>query len=180
MGLKFNKLPQAQGLKEYRAIRQVKDLAHPHLLPLHAFWFKDEYGEIMEFGAQGVDSVNLQGRAEELIIAMGLGEMTLSDRLKACRREGSPGIPRGELLNYMEDAAKAIDYLNQPSHSGGGSDRPGIQHCDIKPANLLLVGGAVQVCDFGLAKVVSKGPTQSIGAFTPLYMAPEMLDNQPS
>ena len=80
----------------------------------------------------------------ELIIAMGLGEQTLWKRLEACREQGLDGVPVPELLNYMQGAAKAIERINQE----------GIQHCDIKPQNILVIGGEAQVCDFGLAQAI--------------------------
>ena len=51
--------------------------------------------------------------AADLIIAMGLGDKSLADRLEECRAEGEPGIPVRELIGYMRDAAKAIDFLNR-------------------------------------------------------------------
>ena len=35
-----------------------------------------------------------------------------------------------------------------------GTGLAAIQHCDIKPHNLMIVGGSVQVCDFGLARMM--------------------------
>src|SRR5262249_4460237 len=125
------------------------------------------------------DSVNLRGKASEFIIAMGLGDRNLLERLRDCQKQGEQGIPPVELLNYMEDSAKAIDYLNQPTHDLG-SGPVAIQHCDIKPQNILLVGGAVQVCDFGLARVLQDVRVSSaVGSAA--YMAPEVLrDGAPS
>ncbi|MCI0456207.1 MAG: protein kinase, partial [Gemmataceae bacterium] len=78
-----------------------------------------------------------------LILAMELADRTLLDRLRqAIDVQGLPGIPLPELLHHMRGAAEGIDYLN----------RQGVQHRDIKPQNLLLVGGGVKVADFGLAK----------------------------
>ena len=89
-----------------------------------------------------------QSRPSELIIVMGLGDMTLSDRLEQC----PGGIPGPELFEYMEAAARAIDFLNSPRHDLGRGPVSPIQHCDIKPQNILVVGGSAQVCDFGFAR----------------------------
>ena len=75
----------------------------------------------------------------------------------------------------MEDAARAIDFLNRPVHDLG-SGPVAIQHCDIKPHNLLIVGGAVQVCDFGLARMMGADRTTSAAA-TVAYAAPECLES---
>jgi tetratricopeptide (TPR) repeat protein len=110
---------------------------------------------------------------------MGLGDRTLHDRLKQCREQDLPGIPEDELLAYMEDAARAIDYLNSPLHDLG-SGPTGIQHCDIKPRNIMIVGGATQVCDFGLAQMLGADRTTTAAASL-AYAAPECLqDGRPS
>src|SRR5260370_6303432 len=54
----------------------------------------------------------------------------------------------------------------------------GLQHLDIKPRNLFLVGRHVKVADFGLvsslAEMSGAAPhTVQLGAVTPLYAAPE-------
>lgn len=118
----------------------------------------------------------------QMIVAMGLGEQTLMDRLVQVQAEkelaaesdsddGVPdddqvGIDADELMRYMASAASAIDELN---------GRHNIYHCDIKPQNILLVGGQAQVCDFGLARKVEDSRKTTIAFGTPAYGAPEML-----
>ena len=67
-----------------------------------------------------------------------------------CQAQGLDGIPVDELLRYMEEAAKGIDFLNSPRHDLGEGP-VAIQHCDIKPANIMLTGDSVMICDFGVA-----------------------------
>src|SRR5262249_38488430 len=142
------------------------------------FWLKDDDGKLFSEEMSG-DTMSLRGQATELIIAMGLGDQNLFDRLGECQKAGQSGIPPEELLDYLEPAAKAIDFLNPSSHDlGTGS--AGIQHCDIKPQNILIVGGSAQVCDFGLARVLGENHQTQIGG-TAFYTAPEVLNgNQPS
>ena len=48
----------------------------------------------------------------QLIIVMELADRNLWDRFRECRTQGLPGIPRDELLRYMEEAAEALDLMN--------------------------------------------------------------------
>lgn len=121
------------------------------------------------------------GDARQMIIVMGLGEKTLNDRLIEMRApDNAPaadddpmhlpgGLPAPELLRYLIGAASAIDELNL---------RHNIYHCDIKPQNILIVGGNAQVCDFGLARRVHESRRTQLAIGTPAYGAPEMLFDQ--
>src|SRR6185312_5588975 len=80
------------------------------------------------------------------------------------------------LLRYMEGAAKGIDYLNEPIHPPKNSP---IIHCDIKPGNLLLVGREVQVCDYGVVRSLAVDMRKTLGAGTPAYAPPELINNEP-
>ncbi|MCC9601072.1 protein kinase [Stieleria sp. JC731] len=117
--------------------------------------------------------------AEQLIVVMGLGDCTLYDRLRYVRQEaGLPpsdletplGIEPEETIRYLRAAASAIDLLNH-EHD--------VYHFDIKPQNILLVGGEAQVCDFGLAKKIERDvrATQQTHA-TPAYASPEILEGE--
>lgn len=107
----------------------------------------------------------------QLIVVTELADMSLMDRYRQCRDEGLPGIGRDELLGYLRDAADALDYM---------SEKYGLQHLDIKPENLLLVGGRVKVADFGLVKDLQDAHATAIGGVTPLYATPEAFDGKAS
>jgi serine/threonine-protein kinase len=156
----------------------VKRIHHPYLVPIMALWLKDEEGNVLGEAAGG-GSLSLKGAETELVIAMGLGEKNLADRLKECKAEGKPGIPLEELLGYLEEAAKAIDFLNQPRHDLGEGP-VAIQHCDIKPQNIIVVGGSAQVCDFGLARQLNDARKTSMAAGTYAYIAPESIESKSS
>ena len=103
----------------------------------------------------------------QLIIVMELADRNLWDRFRECRAQGGVGIPREELLRYMEEAAEALDLMNNQYQ---------IQHLDIKPQNLFLVFNHVKVADFGLAKVLEGVRATVTGGVTPVYAAPETFE----
>ena len=193
VALKIIELHGKRGAKEFRALQLVKNIRHPNLVQVTAFWMKNAQGEILdetiadavtvaevEAPADAKETLDIQSIEQarafpaELIIAMGLGDKSLADRLTECQQQGLEGIPGHELLDYMEQAARAIDFLNSPRHDLGAGP-VSIQHRDIKPQNILIVGDAVQVCDFGLARALSD-ITMTQFAGSPAYSAPECLD----
>jgi serine/threonine protein kinase len=163
---------ERQRLTHFGYLRRVKNLDHVNLVPIFAFWLKDASGGILGENTEEPDSIFLKSQGIELIIAMGLGEMSLYDRLHKCVDKGLFGIPTEELLGYMEGAAKAIDYLNESRgvQESGKRFKAAIVHCGIKPQNILIAGGCAQVCDFVL------GPEDHIHEGSSCaYMAPELL-----
>jgi serine/threonine protein kinase len=133
--------------QELKALRRVREIRHPYILSLERF-----------------DTIEGQ-----LIIVMELADRNLWDRFRECRARGLSGIPRGELLRYMEEAAEAIDLMNLQYQ---------IQHLDIKPQNLFLVANHVKVGDFGLAKLLDGISASVTGGVTPVYAAPETFEGR--
>jgi serine/threonine protein kinase len=175
--LKFISQESSAGLKEFRSINLVKHIHHPNLVPITAVWLRDADGTVMGEGS-AEDSYNFRSTGpKELVIAMGLGQKTLAHRLDETRRAG--GIPPRELIGYMRDAARGIDFLNEPAHDLGGADPTSVIHCDIKPANLLVVGRGVQVCDYGVAKSLVPDARKTFAAGTPAYAPPELINGEP-
>jgi hypothetical protein len=109
-------------------------------------------------------------REDLLVIAMELGDQTLRDRLIEAQEQGLAAIPAAELHEYLRDVARGIDHLNSIQ----------IVHRDIKPQNILLMGGGAKVADFGLAKLMERTLAKSSGAMTPSYAAPELFKGQVS
>lgn len=115
-----------------------------------------------------LERVELQ--ESDLVMVMELADAHLQDRQIECQAQGLAGIPRSELLGYLLDGAEALDHISQ---------RYGLQHLDVKPANLFLLSGHVKVGDYGLVARLTggAGPTLNRG-LTPKYVAPEVLRGQ--
>ncbi len=108
-----------------------------------------------------VASGRLQGM---FYIVTELAERSLGEMLRNGQR------PTGSELNAIAaQISSALAYI----HSRGGV------HRDVKPDNILRVGGSWQLADFGMARAVSGSLVSASGRKGTLgYMAPEMLDGQ--
>jgi hypothetical protein len=133
---------------ELKSLERMRELRHPFLLNVERI-------EIVE------------GR---LIIVTELAEGSLEQSFRELQRQGQKGIPRDTLLDYLRDAADALDFMHQ---------RHGLQHLDVKPGNLLLQGGHVKVADFGLIHDLRHACPSMIKGFTPLYAPPELFEARP-
>ena len=185
VALKIIPLGNQQGEKELRALEKIKSLRHNNLNQIQAFWLKDEEGNLVN-RADALDAdrdapINQtmmvgrkRGSARLLVIAMTLADGSLAGELQGCKEAGLPGIPLEQLFHYLDGAAQAIDYLNSADQRHAA-----IQHCDIKPQNMLVVSGGCQVCDFGLARDLGDMRHTSIGV-TYAYGAPECHEGKPS
>src|SRR5436309_8371571 len=93
--------------QELKALKRVITVRHPYILSLERYDIIDG----------------------QLIIVMELVDRNLWDRFRECRSVGLPGIPREELMRYMEESAEALDLMNIQYQ---------LQHLDIKPHNTYL------------------------------------------
>src|SRR5947209_5591609 len=91
--------------QELKALSRVKTVRHPFILSLERYDIIDG----------------------QLLIIMELADRNLWDRFKECRAQGLQGIPRAELLSYLEESAEALDLMNGQYQ---------LQHLDIKPQNI--------------------------------------------
>jgi serine/threonine protein kinase len=135
--VKISKDPVEVDEHEWNALKMVRDLnGHPHLLQLISF-----------------DRV-----LDHVVTVWELADETLESALQ----ERGP-FSAQELLPWMEEAAEAIDFLNER----------GIYHRDINPRNLFLVHGHVKVGDFGLVKQMGLSTVSHSGVGTLGYLPPE-------
>ncbi|MEH6435891.1 serine/threonine-protein kinase [Massilia sp. DD77] len=137
-----------------REARKAQALAHPNIVQVYDF---DRDGPMvyltMEF---------LQGKA-------------LSQMLRV---QGFTGMPYAQVLPIVTGMGNALAY----AHGRG------FVHCDFKPGNVIVTdAGVVKVIDFGIARVFQKTEEDadvtvfdpgSLGALTPAYASPEMLEHR--
>src|SRR5437764_7073874 len=77
--------------QELKALQRVKSVRHPYILSLERYDIIDG----------------------QLMIVMELADKNLWDRFRECKAQGLPGIPRAELISYMQETAEALDLMNQ-------------------------------------------------------------------
>ncbi|MBN3767804.1 serine/threonine protein kinase [Burkholderia sp. Ac-20365] len=93
------------------------------------------------------------------------------------RTQDFKGMPVQSALPIVRGMAGALAYAHER----------GFVHCDFKPANVFLTDtGEIKVIDFGIARVFQRPEEESdatvfdpgsLGALTPAYASPEMLEH---
>jgi hypothetical protein len=126
---------------ESNTLEMVRHLnGHPHLLQLISF----------------------ERVLDHAVTVWELADGTLESALQERLKDGRGPFSAQELLPWMEEAAEAIDFLNER----------GIYHRDINPRNLFLLHGHVKVGDFGLVnrvgpRMVSRWGLRMVGHIPP-------------
>lgn len=85
--------------------------------------------------------------------------------------EDDQNLPEETVQSIAKQLVRALYYLH--------SNR--VIHRDMKPQNILIgANGVVKLCDFGFARAMSSN-TMVLTSIkgTPLYMAPELVQEQP-
>jgi hypothetical protein len=137
-----------------REARKAQALAHPNIVSVYDF---DRDGPMVYLTME-----HLSGKP-------------LSQVLRA---QGFTGLPYAEVMRIVTGMGNALAY----AHGRG------FVHCDFKPGNVFLTdSGNVKVIDFGIARVFQKTEEDvdvtvfdpgSLGALTPAYASPEMLEHR--
>jgi len=100
--------------------------------------------------------------AGALCLALELAEGTLADRVVGGRR-----LSPAEVLGVARDVAEALAWMHAQ----------GAVHRDVKPANVFRAGGRWKLGDLGLTRGVEGNLVKASEVRgTPLYLAPEVLD----
>jgi len=137
-----------------REARKAQTLAHPNIVAVYDF---DRDGSMVYI-------------TMEYLSGKSLGQLLRAPDFHA--------LPPVEAMKIVNGMGKALAYAHER----------GFVHCDFKPANVILTdSGGVKVIDFGIARVFQKAEEDadvtvfdpgSLGALTPAYASPEMLENR--
>ena len=176
VALKFLRLTSAQGMQQAKAVQRLAQLRHAHLLSIQAIWLLDATGNIV---ADVPESASIQTpKVETIVVATPLADGNLAGRLESYRQTGSQGIPVCELLQHMEDVARALDTLARTSLDLGGEENasaPLVSHGGIKPQNILLLADSAVVSDFGLSTALGNHCSTTLSTGAVAYLAPECM-----
>jgi serine/threonine protein kinase, bacterial len=130
----------------------IRQLSHPHLLPIYWVWCYRNYAAL----------------------GMELARGSLLDLLTDSPGEFRKPVAAPQVCRYLAQAADALDFLNTRQHRLYGK-RVAFQHGNIKPSNLLLVGDTVKVTDLKLSSEASFERAPDRLAETLRYAAPEVF-----
>jgi serine/threonine protein kinase len=141
---------------EIRVLRGLSELHHPHFIQL--------------FG--------VHANAQHIVLSMERADGNLEDLRQVYLEETGKNIPSDHLLDMLEQVAAALDFLAEVKLPNVNPSSRGLQHCDVKPSNLLLLGECVKIADFGLCAGTSWQTHRKGWRGTPPYAAPELFNGQ--
>lgn len=151
--VKYIFVPNSSTLSAARILGQARrllDMRHPHLAPILSVTYD----------------------AGRVVLVTELADQSLQDRFEECWQHSSTyGIPRQELLGYLEEAAQALDYLRSEHN---------LLHLALTPRNLLLRDDRLMVGDFALVQLLWLPGGEELARINPRYAAPEAFEGRVS
>lgn len=147
----------SQVAAEVRILRAISALKHPHIILLHEVHASDRH----------------------VVLVMERADGNLEDLRAAYQETVGGNIPDGAALDLLDQAAEALDFLASAQLVGTVASR-GLQHCDVKPTNLLVVGDTLKVADFGLCAGTGWHTHHRGWRGTPPFAAPELFKGAPA
>lgn len=135
---------------EVRVLRALSELRHPNVVRLYAVVAASKY----------------------LVLVMERARCNLADLRAAYQAATGGHVPPEHALDLIDQAAEALDFLTTLDLAGASR---GLQHCDVKPSNLLLSGETLKVADFGLCAGAGWRTHRNAWKGTRPYAAPELF-----
>jgi serine/threonine protein kinase len=148
--------PASLVVNEIKLLIQLRDLKHDNLLQFYSV----------------TTGKNI------IILSMELAEGSLNDLHYIYRTDHRSHMPPNVLLNLMAQAAEGLDFIaEQKLPSATSLSQQGMQHCDVKPSNFLLLKNQLKVADFGLSgPQIWNAKGKAFG--TPPYAPPELYEGR--
>ncbi|MGH9676433.1 MAG: protein kinase domain-containing protein, partial [Candidatus Acidiferrum sp.] len=143
---------------EIRILQALTNARHPNLIQLLGVYASSHY----------------------MVLCMERAEGNLQELREVYWESTGQHIPVDHLLEILEQAASGLDFLSGLRLPGFNQSSSGMQHCDVKPSNLLLLGETVKVADFGLCAGEGQRTHKKGWRGTPPYAAPELNRGRPS
>jgi serine/threonine protein kinase len=143
---------------EIRVLEGLRQLRHPSIIEFHG--------------------VHAHGRY--IVLGMERADGNLGDLHRTYLEDFGIHMPPEHALELLAQAAEALDFLAGVRLPGYNTLARGLQHCDVKPSNLLLLGERLKVADFGLCAATAWRTHRSGWRGTVPYAAPELYQGQAS
>ena len=167
---------QRRGVEGFeKAVAIKKILAHLGDSPDFITMFVDEAKLAAQLNHNNITQIYDLGKVgDDFFIAMELIDgMDLRSILQEARRLDLP-LPVGQALSITAQLARALDYAHRKRDFEG--NRLNLVHRDVSPQNVLISNeGEIKLCDFGIARAVSKVGNTQMGMLKGKlqYMSPE-------
>jgi serine/threonine protein kinase len=142
----------ASTARELRSLQAIQAVEHPNLLRIRNVW-----------SAPGC-----------IIIGMDLADASMLDLIEVYLEELGRPLEPEKLFYFLYQTAQALDFLNARRHRIDGK-LVGLQHGDVKPNNILLVGDEARLADYGLATPLAGPAVPCPRQGTAEYCAPEVF-----
>jgi serine/threonine protein kinase len=137
---------------EIRLLQSVSGLGHANLIKLLGVYASSHY----------------------FVLCLEKADGNLEELRLAYREVTGGNIPAEDLLDLLEQVACGLDFIAGLKLPGFNLSSSGLQHCDIKPKNLLLLGEVVKIADFGLCAALGEQTHKQGCRGTYPYAPPEL------
>jgi serine/threonine protein kinase, bacterial len=143
---------------EIRILRAVSEPGHPNLIRLLGVYASSYY----------------------LVVCMEKADGNLEELRLMYRELTGRNVAPDHLLELLAQVAQGLDYLAHIKLAGFNQASAGLQHCDVKPSNLLIKDEVVKIADFGLCAAMGQQTHKQGCRGTPPYAAPELYHGRAS
>ncbi len=143
---------------EIRLLQAVTDVGHPNVIRLLGVYASSHY----------------------FVLCMDRADGNLEELRQTYREVTGGNVAPEHLLELLDQVACGLDFLAGLKLPGFNLASTGLQHCDIKPRNLLLLGDEVKIADFGLCAALGQRTHKQGCRGTVPYSPPEMYRGAPS